>query len=429
MTQPFVLLEVSHDGSGDTGGLRALALRAARLLGCDEVDSTRVATSVSELARLARPGLAVRVRFTVAASTFAVTFGFSGAHTALTPAVRTSVTRLMDSVYVTDDEVIIGRELARPWDEIELAGVRDVLLREASIDSGALLQSINEELVTALIQLREREAELVRLNAELDQTNRSVIGLYAELERRSVEVRAAQREVFQELADALRPPAPAVEGVELAVSYLPAQANSPTGGDLYDWLPLADGTLHLTVVDVQGHGVLSTRDALHVTHTVRTLALDARPLDQLLAHTHDLVCSAAQPVTATALVAQFDATSGVLRLAGAGHPPALRVSVNGVATYLEAPGRPIGYEGAGSRLESVTTLDPGDTVLLYTDGLIEVRRDIIEGMDRLARAVTESRHLPLASLLSTAVALCSDGVEFTDDTLLLGLRWPGPAAP
>ena len=133
------------------------------------------------------------------------------------------------------------------------------------------------------------------------------------------------------------------------MSYLPAQENSPTGGDLYDWFVLPDGTLHVTVVDVRGHGVPGTRDALHVTHTVRTLALDARPFAELLAQTHALVRAAAEPVVATALVAQLDPVTGLLRIAGAGHPPALRVSSTGVATYLDAPGRPIGYDDAGSR--------------------------------------------------------------------------------
>ena len=436
MTEPFVLIELAHDGSVDAASLRTVALRAARLLECDDVGSTRVATSVSELARLAPPGAAVRVRFAVdppaaplsagAVSTLTVAFDFPGAGAALTDAAQTAVSRLMDSVRIGEDEVVVRRGLGRIFSEADLGPVRDGLLRDSAADTGALLQSINDELVAALVQLREREADLVRLNVELDETNRGVVALYAELEQRAAEVRAAQRVVFEELADALRPPPPVVPGVELAVSYLPAQENSPTGGDLYDWFALSDGTLHLSVIDVRGHGVLGTRDALHVTHTVRTLALDARPLDRLLAQAHDLVRLAAQQVVATALVAQFDPATGVLRLAGAGHPPALRVSAAGVATYLEAPGRPIGYEGGGSRTVSVTALDPGDTVLLYTDGLIEVRHDVIEGMDRLGRAAASSRHLPLANLLSTTVALCADGAIFDDDTLLLGLRWAGP---
>jgi phosphoserine phosphatase RsbU/P len=438
MTEPFVLIELAHDGSVDTGSLRTVALRTARLLACDDVDSTRVATSVSELARLAPPGAAVRVRFAVqtptpplsqaATSTLTVSFDFAGAGAALTRAAQTAVSRLMDSVRISEDEVVISRGLGRILTDADLGPVRDGLLRDSAADTGALLQSINDELVAALVELREREADLVQLNAELDETNRGVVALYAELEQRSAQVRAAQRVVFEELADALRPPPPVAPGVELAVSYLPAQENSPTGGDLYDWFTLSDGTLHLSVIDVLGHGVLGTRDALHVTHTVRTLALDNRPLDRLLSQAHDLVRLAAEQVVATALVAQFDPVTGVLRLAGAGHPPALRVSAAGVATYLEAPGRPIGYEGGGSRTVSETALDPGDTVLLYTDGLIEIRRDVIEGMDRLSRAAAASRHLPLPNLLSTTVALCADGATFDDDTLLLGLRWAGPPA-
>ena len=436
MSEPFVLLDLAHDGSADTGSLRAVAMRAARLLGCDDVDCTRVATSVSELARLAPGGVAVRVRFAVATppspsamSTLIVTFRFAGAAAALTPAASRAVRRLMDSLDVADGELVASRGLGHLLTGTQLARVRDGLLRESSADTGALLQSINDELVAALVSLREREADLEQLNSELDETNRGMTALYAELERRSGEVRVAQRVVFEELSDALRPPAPTVDGAELAVSYLPAQENSPTGGDLYDWFVLPDGSLHISVIDVLGHGVLATRDALHVTHTVRTLALDARPLDRLLAQAHQLITSGAQRVVATALVAQLDPATGVLRLAGAGHPPALRVSASGTAEYLEAPGLPIGYDGGGSRTVGVTQLEPGDTVLLYTDGLTEVRHDVVEGMANLSKAVVDSRHLPLSNLVTTTIATCSHDAVFTDDTLLLALRWPGPTAP
>ncbi|WP_375483165.1 PP2C family protein-serine/threonine phosphatase [uncultured Jatrophihabitans sp.] len=432
MTSPFTLLELAHSATGDTAALRAVALRAARLVGCDDVDSTRVATSVSELARLAPDGVAVQVRVAVtsprqraAGTTLTISFAFPGAGSALTLAVQAAVSRLMDSVHIAADEVAVSRDLPRALSPGQLVDARETLAREKPQEPESLLQGINDELVATLVELREREADLVQLNGELGETNRGVVALYAELEARSAEVRAAQRKVFEELSDALRPPSPSVQGLELAVTYLPAQENSPTGGDLYDWFVLPDGQVHVSVIDVRGHGVVGTRDALHVTHTVRTLVLDARPIGDLLAQTHALVSGAAQPVVATALVAQLDPVTGLLRLAGAGHPPALRVSAAGVTTYLEAPGRPVGYEGGGSRTVSVTALDPGDTVLLYTDGLIEVRHDVIEGMDRLARVATELRHLPLPELVPAIVHTCADGVELSDDTLLLGLRWPG----
>jgi len=199
--------------------------------------------------------------------------------------------------------------------------------------------------------------------------------------------------------------------------------NSPTGGDLYDWFVLPDGSLQITVVDVQGHGVAGTRDALQVTHAIRTLSLEGHPLAQLFARADAILSSAASPVVATALIARIDAGAGTLTLAGAGHPLALRVPAEDEATYIEAPGRPIGYEGAGSKQVAVIGLDPGECVLLYTDGLVEIRHDIVEGMETLAEEATLARGLPLPKLLDSVLLGCARGTQLNDDTLVLGLRW------
>src|SRR5207248_9736234 len=66
------------------------------------------------------------------------------------------------------------------------------------------------------------------------------------------EVQAAQREVVHQLQEAVRPPTPPVEGAELGVYYEPADPEAGTGGDLYDWVVLSDGDLHVAVVDVMG---------------------------------------------------------------------------------------------------------------------------------------------------------------------------------
>ncbi len=444
----FPLLELSLDDALDTTDLRSVARRAAGLVGFEDVDCTRIAASVSELGRLVlgqlappRPArrreadvcaaaviqLAVTDLETAVAGrppSLTITFRNAGAGAALTAHVETSIARLMDAVQITDDAVSISKQLPAAPSASQLAAARDGLLRDSAADHGAMLQSLNDELVAALVALREREADLVQLNAELDATNRGVVALYSQLEQRSAEVRAAQRRVFEELEGALRPAAPPTPGIELAVRYLPAQENSPTGGDLYDWFTLPDGTVHITVVDVQGHGVASTRDALHVTHAVRTLALEGHGIGQLLARADAVLQSTTSTVVATVLIARIDAAAGIVQLAGAGHPPALRVPARGDAVYLEAPGRPLGYDGGGSRGVSVVALEPDDRLLLYTDGLTELRRDVIEGMDRLAAAATAARHLPLSGFLGATVAACAAGETFTDDTLVIAVGWP-----
>ncbi len=430
----LIRLEVAADD--DIVGLRQVAGRAARLLGLETADATRVATSVSELGRLAQQQLPITVRIGVTAdapgapSSLVIAFTFTGPlPRALQTGqpVHTAIGRLMDRTELSTDRVVISKALPHGVDADLLVEVSNQLRADAPRDLRSMLQLQNDELLAALVALREREAELVQLNAELDSTNRGVVALYAELEQRAGEVRTAQRAVFEELERALRPPAPDLPGLDLEIRYLPAQANSPTGGDLYDWFVLPDGTLHITVVDVQGHGVTSTRDALLVTHAIRTLALEGHGLGKLLSRTDTLLQNSGAGVAATVLVARIDPTTGSVHLAGAGHPPALRIPRGATERldYIEAPGRPLGYEDAGSGSVTSVMLQPGDCILLYTDGLIEIRRDVVEGLATLAEAAAAARALPLRQLLDDVLAACSQGDPLGDDTLLLAARRTG----
>lgn len=270
-----------------------------------------------------------------------------------------------------------------------------------------------------LALLQQRESELVALQEELTETNRGVVALYGELEASAEAVRCAQREVFAGLEAALRPAAPVVPGVDLAVRYLPAQDNAPSGGDLYDWFVLPDGSLHVSVVDVAGHGVSSTRSALDVTHALRTLSREGHPLGELVARTDQLLTEDA--AVATVLLARFQPRDGTLELAGGGHPPALLLRADG-GGYLEASGRPIGYPLAGSDGTTRVRLDRGETVLLYTDGLVEVRRDIVEGLDTLLRCAEQVRGADLEPMLDDIIDRVRGGVDLRDDTLVLALR-------
>lgn len=439
------LLSTRLVGTDDVVRLRHRARRAAELLGLDTQDATRVATAVSEACRAAQRHGPATVALAVVPPpagplggphhlefSLVTDDGRAPADLATGRPAHVAVARLMDGLLVGERGLVMGKALpgtARTGAG-ELLWARDQLLTDSPAEMLSAARSQNEDLVSVLGALRDREADLVRLNAELEQTNRGVVALYAELEQRGEEVRRAQRLVFEELEGALRPAAPTAPGVELDVRYLPAQVNSPTGGDLYDWFVLPDGSLHVTVVDVQGHGVASTRDALAVTHVVRTLTLEGHRLGRVLERADALLQVLGDEVTATVLLARLDLAGGVLQLAGGGHPPALLAPAGGrrgAARYLEAPGRPIGYPAAGSDGTTVEHLSPGDTVLLYTDGLVEIRRDIVEGLETLAGAADAAGGLPVGDFLDAVLAGASRGDPIADDTLLLALRWCGPA--
>lgn len=276
-----------------------------------------------------------------------------------------------------------------------------------------------QELRAVLTHADALEREHEELKHELAETNTGVLAMFVELEERDEQLRRAHAEIFRELEDALRPPPPAVTGFEFGARYQPAETDAPTGGDLYDWFLLPDGTLHVTVVDAVGHGVACTRTAITITHTLRTLALEGHPFDSLIRRTSEITPG----LMATVLLARLDPRTGHLQLANGGHPPALLTHANGEPTYLTVRGRGVGFPNPGSIGVRDEHLEPGDVLLLYTDGLIESRGDYDEGEARLVTAARRYRDNTAQDMTTEIVRDMHDVVRHRDDTLLLALRY------
>lgn len=242
------------------------------------------------------------------------------------------------------------------------------------------------------------------------------------------DLEAAQRGVVHKLQEAVRPPTPAVPQTELGVFYLAADQQASTGGDLYDWVLLPDGTLHLAVVDVMGKGVAATKDAVAVTHALRLLVLDGVPLDRVIARADALVTAQNPELVATLMIGRYDPATGILQLAGGGHPPLLVVS-GGKPRSVDVGGSPIGFPMAGS--DGVVTVELGrsDTAIFYTDGLIEATKDIIEGLESLARFAGETADYPAAPMARALVERSLAGAVRSDDSLALVLRRRSPPPP
>lgn len=244
---------------------------------------------------------------------------------------------------------------------------------------------------------------------------------------RMAEVEARGKEVVHALQEAVRPPAPIAPFIELGVHYVAADPSAPTGGDLYDWIVLPDGRLHLVVVDVMGKGVEATKHALSVTHALRLLALEGCPLGDLVARADLLVTAQNPELVATLLIAVYDPATGDLQLAGAGHPPALLIH-EGEVRELAAPGIPIGWPGAGSDGVTEEHLDRADTLIIYTDGLIEATKDIVQGLEDLAAAARATASYPATSLARALVERQLADASRHDDSLALVLRRRAPGA-
>ncbi|MFJ4714791.1 PP2C family protein-serine/threonine phosphatase [Streptomyces sp. NPDC088785] len=284
------------------------------------------------------------------------------------------------------------------------------------------VELLEEELRTAVQRADSLEADRRSLTHELDETNSGVLALYVELEKRDEQLRRAHGQMLRELEDALRPAPIKVDGLELAIHYAPAGSDAPTGGDLYDWFELPDGTVHITVVDALGHGVTSTRSALNVTHAVRTLTLEGHSLESIVGRTDEILLPYDRELMATVQLVRIDPASGHVALANGSHPPPLLVSGDGSARFLEMRGRGIGYPLAGSDGLRHERLAPDDLLVLYTDGLTESRRDPYEGERRLTAAAVRHRHRPTEEIPGALAQEMHTVILHPDDTLALTVR-------
>ncbi|MFJ6699746.1 PP2C family protein-serine/threonine phosphatase [Streptomyces sp. NPDC091272] len=285
-----------------------------------------------------------------------------------------------------------------------------------------LVDLLEEELSAAVARADSLAEDHKRLKHELAETNSGVLALYVQLEERDEQLRRAHGQMLRELEDALRPSPVRVPGLEMAVHYEPAGTDAPTGGDLYDWFPLPDGQVHITLVDALGHGVTSTRSALDVTHAVRTLALEGHQLQSIVARTDEILLPFDRELMASVLLARIDPADGRLTLANGSHPPALVVREDGSAQYLEVRGRGIGYPLPGSETLLHDTLAHGDLLVMYTDGLTESRRDPREGEQRLLEAARRHRHLPIDQIPGAIAADMHTVILHPDDTVALTVR-------
>ncbi|MEU3253543.1 SpoIIE family protein phosphatase [Streptomyces sp. NPDC006997] len=237
--------------------------------------------------------------------------------------------------------------------------------------------------------------------------------------------------------------------LEVASSYLPADAPGGVGGDWFDVIPLSGGRVGLVVGDVVGHGLAAAATMGRLRTAVQTLADMEMPPDDLLAHLDDLVLRLGEEepgdgtrtplLGATCLYAVYDPVTRHCTMARAGHPPPVVVTPDGTVSFPEPPaGPPLGL--GGMAFEAMEVELPENSLLgLYTDGLIEgADHDMGRGMDRLGEVL--ARPEPDLRALCESVVRRLVPVPQADDIALLLTRthalgadhvvsWDVPADP
>jgi serine phosphatase RsbU (regulator of sigma subunit) len=218
---------------------------------------------------------------------------------------------------------------------------------------------------------------------------------------------------------------PKIEGIELGGVY-ESSARLDVGGDVYDFLRLDDDRLAVALGDVTGHGIDAAADMAMAKFVFRSLAREhPDPGDFLAAANEVVVGEVALGKFITMVYVTVDPASGNVACGSAGHPRPRIVTPAGEVTQLEAGGLALGVEAGQTYDETRERLPAGGALVLYTDGVIEARRDgVLYGEDRLDALLSAHALLPAAELARAVVEDCrafTDG-DLTDDCAVVVIR-------
>ncbi|MFD3726228.1 SpoIIE family protein phosphatase [Streptomyces sp. NPDC058671] len=234
---------------------------------------------------------------------------------------------------------------------------------------------------------------------------------------------AERNRLALQLQHAIMPPTkPPLDapGLDVAVRYRPAETESLVGGDWYDAVVLPSKKILLCVGDIAGHGIEAATGMVVLRNAMRGLAVTGAGPAQLLSWLNNVAHHLTAHVTATAVCGIFDPETRTLRWARAGHLPPVLVRGAEADNLPLLRGMLLGALAEAEYEEAEVQLEAGDTVLMYTDGLVE-RRDTSVN-DSMAQLLATAQ-APAASLERRLDLLLTHSKSDTDDdTCLIGVR-------
>lgn len=336
---------------------------------------------------------------------------------------------------------------AAPWFEVDDAGLRELLSGGGPAPAHLLpgtryLQGVPIEVESGsrgFIAVGDKESR--RGVGPFLPSDRRTLSLFANqaalaLENARLHLQALEKERLEremqlasEIQRQILPKgAPVVPGYQVTGWYRPARQ---VGGDYYDLFPVQDGRVNLVVGDVSGKGMPA---ALMVStlHSALRLLLDQAPfgpslLERLNRHIAE---SSAANKFITMLLAELSPETGVLHFMNAGHNPGILLRRDGSFEELKAGGLPLGLLPEARYQSRAVTMEPGDILCIYSDGITEATAPDDEefGMERLVELLRRERDLPLVDLMAEiprAVGEFSQGSPQGDDQTVVLLRRDG----
>jgi serine phosphatase RsbU (regulator of sigma subunit) len=217
---------------------------------------------------------------------------------------------------------------------------------------------------------------------------------------------------------------PELQGLEIGEVYQPS-ARVDVGGDVYDFLGLGGDRLAVVLGDVTGHGIEAAADMAMAKFVFRSLAREhSEPADFLASANDVVVDEIAAGKFITMIYLAVHAATGAVAVGCAGHPAPLLVAPDGSVEQLHVSGLALGVEPGQTYEETSATVERGGALVVYTDGVIEARREgEFYGVERLIEVVGASLQQPAAEIARIVMKDCREfAVDLTDDCALVVIK-------
>jgi serine phosphatase RsbU (regulator of sigma subunit) len=217
------------------------------------------------------------------------------------------------------------------------------------------------------------------------------------------------------------------EGLELAGVTVPCRE---IGGDFFDYFDVPGGGLGLALADVTGHGASAALLAAKVQGILASVASGCSGAAEAVHQLNTALTRRAVPRRFATLAYAIVHCDGRVQSCNAGHNPPLLVRADGTVSTLEKGGLLLGQFDWATFEEEVVQLAPGDTLIMYSDGLVEAARADSEqfGEERMLECLTAAPGLEPGAILERlrrAVGEFCGGTEQADDITLLAVRYLG----
>ncbi len=236
-----------------------------------------------------------------------------------------------------------------------------------------------------------------------------------------------ERRVAQTLQRSMLTELPEIDGVALAARYLPGSRETAVCGDWYDVIPLPDGRVGIVIGDVVGRGLEAAATMSQLRTGLRAYAIDGLQPAEVVRKLHRLADQLPEGLGTTLVYLDFDPATRELRYVSAGHLPVLHVDAAGASVFLPgARSTPLGTLEPGVEVpQDSLVLSPGESVLLYTDGLVERRDEGLSSRLEQLRGAMASAPADLDDCLGHLTTELMGEELRMDDVALLALRVDG----